>query len=105
MAHDDDFDDARSGFVKQEDLMGRLLLVKAFEVGERVSTGQYAGTDPATGKPKVYEYVVTETVILDGDVTDLIDRCGVDVYESFVRRLQMEADANLQKMAFAVEYR
>lgn len=39
------------------------------------------------------------------DVLDLIDRCGVDLYESFVYRLQKEVDANLQTMAFGSEWR
>jgi hypothetical protein len=68
----DEFDGARSGFVKQEDLEGRLLLIKPFELGERVSTGQYAGTN-ADGTPKSYEYAVTTTVVLDGEPGDLID--------------------------------
>jgi hypothetical protein len=64
---DDDFDDARPGFVKLEDLLGRLLLIKPTGVtGERESTlrGQSG---------QMYEWIETDTVVLDGDVSELIE--------------------------------
>jgi hypothetical protein len=72
---DDDFDDARSGFVKLDDLIDRLVLVKALEVGQRESTlpGQSG---------KLYDFVVTTTHVLSGEVTDLIDEVPM-VLEEF----------------------
>ncbi len=66
MANDDLFDDARTGWLKTEDLVGRLLLIKAIEIGEREST--MAGSNG-----KMYEYVVGDMVILDGETTELIE--------------------------------
>lgn len=62
----DPFASASSAFVKMEDLLGRLLLIYPTGRGERISTlpGQQ-------GKP--YEYVVTDTHVLDGPATDKID--------------------------------
>jgi hypothetical protein len=64
---DDEFDTASEAFVKTEHLLGRLLLVTPISTGERKSTmrGQ-EGT--------VYEYVESTVIVLDGDVTDLIDK-------------------------------
>jgi hypothetical protein len=62
----DPFSDASDAFLKMDDLIGRLLLVSPQDVGEREST--LPGS-----QGKVYEYVITETVVLDGDVTDLIE--------------------------------
>lgn len=62
----DDFDEARSAFVKMDDLEGRLLLVHPQDTGERESNlpGQ-AG--------KMYKYVITDVVVLDGEITEMID--------------------------------
>ena len=54
----DEFDEARSAFVKQEHLKGCLLLVTPTGQGEREST-----LPGANGKP--YTYVVADTVVLD----------------------------------------
>ncbi len=35
----------------------------------------------------------------------LMGQCGLDAYELYVTRLLREADGNLQRMAFAEEYR
>jgi hypothetical protein len=63
---DDPFDDARSAFVKMDDLEGRLLLITATDHGTRASTlpGQVG---------KEYVWVETTTVVLDGEITELID--------------------------------
>jgi len=62
----DPFTSAREAFVKMEDILGRLVLVIPTSAGERESNvkGQ-AG--------QMYTYVETDTVVLDGDVTDMID--------------------------------
>jgi hypothetical protein len=72
---EDEFDDARSGFVKQDDLEDRLLLVYAHEIGERESTlpGQSG---------KMYNYVVTTAHVLSGQVEGLIDEVPM-VLEEF----------------------
>lgn len=62
----DEFDGARAGFVKMDDLVGRLLLVTPVETGEREST-----LPGANGK--TYTFVVTDTVVLDGDVNEVVD--------------------------------
>lgn len=62
----DPFDDARSAFVKLDDLLGRLVLVVPLEVR----------TEPSTlpgSQGKTFEKVIADTVVLDGPVTDLIE--------------------------------
>jgi hypothetical protein len=63
-AKQDPFADANDAFVKVEHLKGRLVLVTPLEIGQRASTmrGQ---------EGKMYDYVETETVVLDGETTDL----------------------------------
>lgn len=65
-AETDEFDGARSAFVKMDDLEGRLLLVTPTDTGERESNlpGQ-------TGK--VYTYIVADVAALDGEITDMVD--------------------------------
>lgn len=62
----DPFSTARDAFIKQEHIVGRLLLITPTDSGTRQSTlpGQ---TD------KEYIYIVTDTVVLDGDVDDMVD--------------------------------
>lgn len=62
----DPFSDANDAFIKSEHLEGRLLLVSPYDKGERESTlpGQ-------TGK--LYTFVETNTVVLDGEPDDMID--------------------------------
>lgn len=66
MAGTDPFDDARPGWVKQDDLEGRLVLIKSIETGEREST-------MAGQQGRMYEYIVTDTIVLDGEETELMD--------------------------------
>lgn len=61
--NDFDFDDARSAYVAQDDLQGRLLLITPSGTGTRTSK-----TDG-----KEYTYVISDVVILDGDVSDIIE--------------------------------
>jgi hypothetical protein len=61
----DPFSDASDAFVKLDNLLGRLVLVRPTGSGEREST-----LPGAAGK--TYTYVETETVVLTGDVTDLV---------------------------------
>jgi hypothetical protein len=71
MTGTDPFADANDAFVKAEDLLGRLLLVTPTgKTGQRESTmpGQL-GPD---GKPKLYDWVETTTVVLDGDETEML---------------------------------
>lgn len=72
---DDAFDDARTGFIKAEDLVGRLCLIKPISVGEREST------QPGS-LGKMYPYVETDTIVLDGEPGDLIDEVPM-VVEGF----------------------
>lgn len=62
----DPFSSARDAFIKQEHILGRLLLITPTSSGTRKSTlpGQ---TD------KEYTYIVTDTVVLDGDVDEMVD--------------------------------
>lgn len=69
---DDLFDDARTGFIKGDDLEGRLLLIKPLSVGEREST------QPGS-LGKMYEFVETDTVVLDGEPSEMIETVPFDV--------------------------
>jgi hypothetical protein len=62
----DPFSEARDAFIKQEHVNGRLLLITPTDSGTRQSTlpGQ---TD------KEYTYIVTDTVVLDGKIDDMVD--------------------------------
>jgi hypothetical protein len=61
---DEDFDLARSGYVKMDDLLNRLLLIKPTDHGTRESK-EKGQSD--------YEYVVCDVTVLDGPTTDMID--------------------------------
>jgi hypothetical protein len=76
MADVDPFVDASDAWVKVEHLKGRLVLVTPTAVGQRASTmrGQ---------EGKMYDYVETETVVLDGEPTDLLPTipCVLDGFQ------------------------
>ena len=63
----DPFSSARDAFIKQEHVNGRLLLITPTSSGTRQSTlpGQ---TD------REYTYIVTDTVVLDGEIDDMVDK-------------------------------
>lgn len=63
----DPFTDARTGFVKLEDLLGRLLLVVPQSIEERQST-----LPGSVGK--VYDSITADVIVLDGPATDLIEQ-------------------------------
>lgn len=68
----DPFSTARDAFIKQEHVNGRLLLITPTDSGTRQSTlpGQ---TD------KEYIFIVTDTVVLDGDVDDMVDEVPMEL--------------------------
>lgn len=93
MSEVDPFDEAHEGFVKSDDLLGRLLLVTVQESGERESTikGAKAGD--------MYVYVETDTVVLDGDVTDLIESvpCSLGGFQFSGQRITAQLLPPLKK--------
>lgn len=64
MASTDPFDDVRDAFVKPEHLVDRLLLVLPLSQGER---------DSKMNAGKVYKFVETTTVVLDGEPDEMVD--------------------------------
>lgn len=72
----DPFSDAREAFVKMDDVEGRLLLITVTDDGERESNL------PNAKAGEMYAYVVTDTVVLDGEITDMIDEVPM-VLEDF----------------------
>jgi len=62
----DPFSSARDAFVKQEHVNGRLLLISPLSSGEREST-------LPNSQGKGYTFIETDTVVLDGNVDDMID--------------------------------
>jgi hypothetical protein len=61
----DPFSSAREAFLKMPDLEGRLLLISPTDQGEReTNLPRQTGT---------YVYVVTDTVVLDGEITEMVD--------------------------------
>jgi hypothetical protein len=62
----DPFSEARDAFVKQEHVNGRLLLITPTSSDEREST-------LPNQQGKMYTFIVTDTVVLDGAVDDMID--------------------------------
>lgn len=62
----DPFDDARSGFVRLENLVGRLLLVAPQSIEERDSTlpGQQG---------KKYPSITADVIVLDGKADELVE--------------------------------
>lgn len=71
----DPFSTARDAFIKQEHVNGRLLLITPTDSGTRQSTlpGQ---TD------KEYTFITTDTVVLDGEIDDMVDEVPM-VLEDF----------------------
>jgi hypothetical protein len=69
----DPFSEAREAFVKMDDVEGRLLLITVLDSGERESTlkGAKAGD--------MYTYIVTDTVVLDGELTEMIDEIPMEL--------------------------
>jgi hypothetical protein len=65
MTQHDPFDSAREGFVKMDDLKGRLILVSPTGIGTRDST--LPGS-----QGKVYEFVESTTVVLDGGPDEMV---------------------------------
>lgn len=63
----DPFSSAREAFVKMDDVEGRLLLITATDSGERQSNL------PKAKDGEMYTYVVTDTVVLDGEISEMID--------------------------------
>jgi hypothetical protein len=76
MTMTDPFSSAREAFVKMDDVEGRLLLITVLDSGERESTLRGAK------EGETYTFVETDTVVLDGDVTEMIDEVPM-VLEGF----------------------
>lgn len=72
----DPFSSAREAFVKMDDVEGRLLLITLLDSGERESTLKGAKDG------ETYIFVETDTVVLDGDVSEMIDEVPM-VLEGF----------------------
>lgn len=64
MTQGDPFDDARSGFVKLDDLLGRLLIVAPKSLEQRKSKEN----------GDMYDVVIADVVVCDGAVTDVIEQ-------------------------------
>jgi hypothetical protein len=73
----DPFSDARSGFVKLEDMLGRLLLIIPQSIEERAST--LPGS-----QGKTYESITADVIILDGPVTELIEEIPATIEGTFI---------------------
>lgn len=69
----DPFSTAREAFVKMDDVEGRLLLIQVLDSGERQSNL------PKAKEGDTYVYVVTDTVVLDGDLTEMIDEVPMEL--------------------------
>jgi len=73
----DPFSDARSGFVKLEDMLGRLVLVAPKSVEQRQST-----LPGANGK--TYDSIVADVVVLDGEPNEVIEEVPLTVEGAFI---------------------
>ena len=73
----DPFSDARAGFVKLDDLLGRLLLIVPLSIEERASTqpGRVGET---------YESITADVIVCDGEVTDMIEEVPMTLEGIFV---------------------
>lgn len=73
----DPFSDARSGFVRLDDMEGRLLLVVPLSVEQRDSTlpGQSG---------KKYDSITADVIVLDGDTTDMIEEIPFTIEGTFL---------------------
>jgi hypothetical protein len=74
----DPFSDARSGFVKLEDLMGRLILVIPQGIEERPSRL------PTARQGDMYESITADVIVLDGPITELIEEVPMTVEGTFI---------------------
>lgn len=69
----DPFSTAREAFVKMDDVEGRLLLITVQDSGERESTL------PKAKEGDTYTYIVTDSVVLDGELTEMIDEIPMEL--------------------------
>jgi hypothetical protein len=76
MTMTDPFSSAREAYVKMDDVQGRLLLITAQDSGERESNL------PRAKEGDMYVYVVTDTVVLDGEINEMVDEIPM-VLEGF----------------------
>lgn len=69
----DPFSVANDAFVKMDHVLGRLLLIQVTGSGERESNlkGAKAGD--------MYTFVETDTVVLDGEIDDMIDSIPMEL--------------------------
>ncbi len=63
----DPFDEARPGFVRLDDLVGRLVLIAPHSVEQRPSTL------PGAKEGATYESITADVIVLDGEPTETID--------------------------------
>jgi hypothetical protein len=70
----DPFSSAREAFIKMPDLKGRLLLISPNDSGERETN--------LRGQTGTYVYIVTDTAVLDGEVSEMVDEVPM-VLEGF----------------------
>lgn len=69
----DPFNSAREAFVKMDHVEGRLLLIQVRESGERESTL------PGAKQGDTYTFVETDTVVLDGEIDEMIDEIPMEL--------------------------
>lgn len=83
MTQPDPFQDARSGFVRLDDLKGRLLLVYPVSSEERPSTlrGQ---------ENKNYLSITCDVIVLDGKPTDMIEEIPLTLSGIFFAGMVLE---------------
>lgn len=74
----DPFSDARSGFVKLDDLLGRLLLVIPQSIETRPS--RMAGAAPGA----TYESITADVIVLDGDITELVEEVPMTIEGTYI---------------------
>ncbi len=77
MTTNDPFSDARAGFVKLDDLLGRLLLVIPLTIEDRDST------QPGSAG-KTYESITADVIVCDGEVTDMIEEVPTTLEGIFI---------------------
>ena len=74
----DPFDEARPGFVRLDDLLGRLLLVAPYDVEQRASTL------PGAKEGDTYESITADVIVLDGPTTELIEEIPYEIEGMFI---------------------
>lgn len=89
--NDGSISDARDGFVTMEDLVDRLLLVNPDGAGTREST--------IKGNTSTYTFVSTDTFVLDGETTDLIQSipAHLEAFQFVGARITPILEAKLRK--------